>query len=150
MIKISNKKIERTVVLEAGIDAVWAKWTTKEGLKSFFGVDNDINLRVGGKYEIYFSMDAPVGLRGSEGCKILNYQPKNALYFSWNSPPSMPEIRNSPYYTTVVLHFREIDEIHTELTMSHQNWPEDAKWDACYHYFDQAWDKVLNSLIKNL
>ena len=80
--KITDKTINKSIVVNANIDVVWSKWTTREGLLTFFGSDNKIELKPGGSFEIYFMMDNPHGLRGSEGCKVLSYLPKRMLSFS--------------------------------------------------------------------
>lgn len=41
---ISNKMITKSAVLNASLAVVWEKWTTHEGLLSFFGKDNKIEL----------------------------------------------------------------------------------------------------------
>ncbi|HHX79988.1 MAG TPA: hypothetical protein GX692_02870 [Acholeplasmataceae bacterium] len=54
---------------------LYKKWTTKEGLNSFFSADNEIEITPKGKYEIYFSTDKSIKARGSEGCVVLSFLP---------------------------------------------------------------------------
>ncbi len=56
-------------------------WTTSEGLRAFFGVDNRIEMVSGGAFEIYFLMENEYGLRGSEGCKVISLLPQKMLSF---------------------------------------------------------------------
>jgi len=107
---ISNKIIKKTKVVNCSIDTVWWKRTTHEGLLTFFRSDNKIALKLDGAFEIYFLMDNPKGLRGGEGCKIINYVPKEMLSFTWNAPPEYPEIRNHKHKTWVVEGFKLIDK----------------------------------------
>ena len=55
--KIEDKCIYKTKIIENDLDTLWWKWTTREGLLSFFGKDNKIDFKVGGAYEIYFLMN---------------------------------------------------------------------------------------------
>jgi len=116
-------------------------------LKTFFGDDNNIVLTPGGSFEIYFMMDAPEGLRGSEGCKVLSYLPNELFSFSWNAPPQFREVREHPYKTWVVVLLRPIDEQQTEVKLVHLGWPEDMRWDPVYDYFNAAWDTVLKWMV---
>jgi len=144
--KLSEKYFTKSEVFPCTIDILWQRWTTHEGLKTFFGRDNKIDLKIGGAFEIYFLMDSPVGMRGSEGCKILSYLPQKMLSFSWNTPPSFTLQRASGYYTWVVIFFEEKDENSCNLTLTHYGWPEDEQWLPIYEYFFEAWDAVLQNL----
>lgn len=147
--KISDKKIVKHATVQLPVDSVWQLWTTHDGLKTFFGRDNKIELALNGDFEIYFLLDASTGKRGSEGCKVLSYLPYKMLSFSWNTPPEFEELRNSNYKTWVVVDFNAVSTSATEITLSHIGWPADDKWLPVYDYFVKAWDQVLNSLSKN-
>jgi len=73
---ISGKMIVHSKTIDCPVDTAWWKWTTHEGLLTFFGESNKIELHPGGAFEIYFSMDQPEGLRGAEGCKVLSFIPE--------------------------------------------------------------------------
>jgi uncharacterized protein YndB with AHSA1/START domain/predicted enzyme related to lactoylglutathione lyase len=146
--EISDKKIIKTRAFHQTLDSLWSRWTTHEGLKTFFGIDNKIELTPGGSFEIYFMMEKPYGLRGSESCKILSFLPGEFVSFSWNAPPQFPEVRNADYKTWVVVGFKLISETETEVRITHTGWPIDDKWLPVYDYFDKAWDSVLDNLSK--
>ncbi len=142
--KISNRKIVKTVTVFSEVESVWQKWTTHEGLLTFFGEDNRIELTPGGPYEIFFDMESPIGLRGSEGCKVLSFIPNKMISFTWNAPPKFANARGSDYHTWVVVEFEPVCENFTKITLTHMGWPEEEAWDGVYIYFDEAWDKVLS------
>lgn len=144
--QIKNKVIFKTKIVNCSIDTVWWKWTTHEGLLTFFGPDNKIKLKLGGAFEIYFLLDNAKGLQGVEGCKIISYLPKKMLSFTWNAPPEHPEIRNHNHKTWVVLNFNSISGKQTEVELNHLGWLDGEKWDEVYNYFDSAWDTVLKWL----
>jgi len=142
--EISEKIIKKSIRIKAPAEIAWKTWTTHEGLKAFIGVENDIEIKIGGKFEIYFLMDNPLGLRGSEGCKVLSYLPKEMLSFSWNAPPQYKDVRESKYKAWVVVIFKSIEENETEVTLSHLGWPAEKKWEDVFNYFEKAWSHVFN------
>ncbi|HAY70432.1 MAG TPA: SRPBCC domain-containing protein [Saprospirales bacterium] len=146
VMKITDKKIEKTTIVQEPVSKVYWRWTTHEGLKSFFGENNQIECVPGGPFEIYFMMNAPEGLRGSEGCKVLSCLPDQMISFSWNAPPQFMEVRQHAYKTWVVVLFQPIDDQQTEVKLIHLGWPEDTRWDPVYNYFNKAWETVLKWL----
>ena len=136
-----GRVIRGKVVVDARIDAVWEAWTTEEGLKSFFAPDCNLDLRVGGAFELLFDLDAEPGQRGSEGCTLLGIQPKAMLSFTWNAPPHLPNVREQ--LTHVVVRFRELSPATTEVTLTHDGWGEGKEWDEAYDYFTRAWNDIV-------
>ena len=139
--------IKKQIQLKCSSTKTWNLWTTHEGLKSFFGEDNKIEIQLNGAYEIYFSLKAPIGQRGSENCKILSYIENEMLSFTWNAPPSIPSIRNSQKNTFVVLTFENQNNKTCLLQLEHGGWIyEGNDWQATWDYYNQAWDFVLENL----
>lgn len=146
---MSKKIIEKEITVNASLEEVWNRWTTGEGIRAFFAQDCSIELRLGGKYEMYFLKDAEPGQRGSEGCKVLSFIPYEMLSFSWNAPPQFPTIRNGNTHTYVVLNFEKIEASKTKVRLRHLGWQEGKEWGEVFAYFDNAWDNVLNWLAKS-
>ena len=69
------KYILKEVTVKASMEEVWDAWTTSKGVTTFFAPEAKIELKYDGSYELYFDLDKPEGLRGSEGCKILSFLP---------------------------------------------------------------------------
>ena len=69
-----ERMIEKSVIVPAAIQPVWDAWTTSEGAQTFFAPRANIELSVGGPYELLFDLDAPVGSQGAEGMRVLSYQ----------------------------------------------------------------------------
>ena len=120
----------------------WTKWTTREGVASWLTPNNTIELRIGGPYEIYFSMDAPEGQRGSEGCRILSYLPERMLSFEWNAPPQFPDVRAQR--SRVVILFEEATG-GTHVTLTHLGFGDGDQWNQVYDYFSAAWPRVMEA-----
>lgn len=143
----SPRSIDAEVIVDAPVREVWNAWTTREGLISFFARDARIDLRPGGRYEILFLLDNPPGLQGCEGCKVLAVDPERFLSFTWNSPPTLPEVRN--HYTHVTLNFEPLGADQTRLTFRQDGWGEGGQWEDSFAYFTRAWKEgVLPNLQK--
>ena len=143
---MSNQIIDKEVLVNASLNEVWNRWTTEDGIRTFFAEDCNVELRVGGAYEMYFITDGTKGERGSEGCKVLSFLPYEMFSFTWNAPPSYPTVRNSGEYTYVVINFEEIKKNKIKVRLRHLGWQDGEEWDKVFTYFDRAWDKVLGWL----
>lgn len=151
MTDIPNQKcLHKSRRIRADQKTIWEKWTTHSGLKSFIGLDNKLDFRLGGAYEIYFLLENPPGTRGGEGNTVLSYLPHKMLSFTWNAPPSIPEVRNHAHKTWVVVQLEEVAVGQTLVSLDHLGWLDGDKWDEAYAYFDRAWDIVLDSLKDSL
>jgi uncharacterized protein YndB with AHSA1/START domain len=138
----------RSLVKETVVDTapgeVWGAWTSNEGIAAWWGpASSNIDLRIGGPFELLFSLDPPEGERGSEGCRILAYVPGESLSFTWNAPPHLP-LRSAN--TWVVLSFAAFDDVRTTVRLVHTGFLDGADWDDYMDYFDGAWESVLGLL----
>jgi uncharacterized protein YndB with AHSA1/START domain len=149
--KAVNDQRERAIRLEirvaAPVKKVWDAWTTPAGIKSFFGKDCHIELRVLGPYEIFFNPTGPRGRRGAEDNFILAIQEGKMLAFTWDAPWSFPAIRQQR--TSVVLRFSEIAPNQTLVTLTHSGWGEGEEWDKVYNYFVSAWGETVLPYLKH-
>jgi len=122
---------------------VWTAWTSSDEIGAWWGPPaSNIELRVGGPFELLFTEEAEPGSKGSEGCKFLGYVPGEMISFTWNAPPHLP-LRSSN--TWVVITFtRESD--HTRVRLVHTGFLVGTDWDDYMAYFDEAWGSVLGRL----
>lgn len=138
----------RSVVKETEVAGprlkVWEAWTSDAGIASWWEpAHSNIDLRIGGPFEILFSLDAPEGERGSEGCRILAYVPGESLSFTWNAPPHLP-LRSDN--TWVVLTFLDAGPGRTKVRLVHTGFLDGPDWDDYMAYFERAWGYVLELL----
>lgn len=145
--QVSDPTIKLEIVINAPADKVWRAWTTREGIRTFFAPDCDIDFRVLGKYDILFAPSAPPGLRGAEGNLILAIQEGKMLSFTWDAPPMFPEIRRQR--TSVVIRMVTIDQNRTRLLFSHSGWGEGDEWKKAHDYFVEAWGRVVLPYLKH-
>ena len=138
------RSLVKEVTVAGSPSDVWAVWTTSEGIESWWGPPkSNVDLRIGGPFEILFSDDAPPGERGSEGCRFLAYVPSEMLAFTWNAPPHLP-LRSS--HTWVVISFSQVDGV-TAVRLVHTGFRSGPDWDDYMAYFESAWGHVLSLLV---
>lgn len=142
-----ERAIKLEIVVAAPVKKVWDAWTTPAGIKSFFGQDCHLELRVLGPYEIFFNPSGPRGKRGAEDNLILAIQEEKMFAFTWDAPPLFPEIRKQR--TSVVLRFSELAPNQTKVTLTQSGWGEGAEWDKVYNYFVNAWGEVVLPFLKH-
>jgi uncharacterized protein YndB with AHSA1/START domain len=141
-----DRVIRGEIVVQATVDAVWDAWTTEEGIKTFFAPACNVDLRVDGWYEIFFDPDAPPGQKGGEGMRILAFQPKKMLSFTWNAPPDLSNVRKQR--THVVIRFQQLARGRTRLSLTHDGWGEGEEWDRAFTYFSRAWNEIVLPRLK--
>jgi uncharacterized protein YndB with AHSA1/START domain len=136
-----ERVIRFEIDIEAPVIAVWKSWTTAEGIRTFFAPASNVELRVLGPYEIYFSPDAEPGFRGAEGNVVLAIQEGKMLSFTWDAPPLYPEVRKQR--TSIVLRFIELTPDRTKLVLTQTGWGTGEEWDKVFEYFIEAWGSVV-------
>lgn len=141
-----DRIIKAEIVVAATPERVWDAWTTEAGVKSFFAPACNIDIRVGGPYEILFDLDAAPGEKGGEGVKILAVQPPKMLSFTWNAPPHLPNVRQQ--HTHVVVRLNPVGNAQTQVTLHHDGWGEGEEWGQAFAYFSRAWPDVVLPRLK--
>ncbi|MDH5538121.1 MAG: SRPBCC domain-containing protein [Rhizobacter sp.] len=142
----AERSIDKEVVVAASVDDVWAAWTTREGVTSFFAPDARIEPHVGGAFQIHMDPGAAAGMKGADDMRFMALQPKKMLSFDWNAPPSLPEARTQRTFVVVRLH--PMGDKGTRVTLHHTGWGDGGEWDRAYNYFERAWGGVLANLKK--
>jgi uncharacterized protein YndB with AHSA1/START domain len=141
-----DQTIRLEIVVNAPVEKVWRAWTTRDGIRSFFAPDCNIDLRVLGKYDILFVPSAPAGLRGAEDNLILAIQDGKMLSFTWDAPPDFPDIRKQR--TSVVVRFVAIGPGKTKVLFTQSGWGEGEEWNKVHDYFVIAWREVVLPFLK--
>lgn len=142
----AERAIETSIIVKAAVPEVFKTWTTTEGVKTFFAPGAVIEPKSNGLYEIHMNPLAPPGERGADDMRILAIQENKMVSFTWNAPPSLPEIRKQR--TVVIVRFAAEGEGQTKVTLNHLGWGEGGEWDKTFDYFAKAWPYVLGNLKK--
>lgn len=141
-----ERAINEKITVKAHVDDVWKAWTTTEGVKSFFAPDAKVELRVDGPFEIYINPFAEPGMKGADDMRIIGFQDKKMLTFTWNAPPSLPEARKQR--SVVIVRLISRGDALTDVTLHHVGWGEGGEWDKAHDYFAKSWPNVLKNLQK--
>lgn len=140
------RSLFKEVVVAGPPSDVWTAWTTAQGIQTWWGPpEANVELRIGGPFELFFTEDARPGERGSEGCQLLAYVPSEMLAFTWNAPPHLP-LRSS--HTWVVISFSAVDG-GTAVRLVHTGFLDGPDWDDYMAYFENAWGYVLELLVSH-
>lgn len=132
----AERAIDKEVVVPAPVGEVWAAWTTREGIRSFFAPDAEVDAKVGGAFHIHMDPLAPPGAKGADDMRFMALQPMRMLSFDWNAPPSLAQVRQQR--TFVVVRLEPIDERQTRVRLHHTGWGDEGQWDQAYAYFDRV------------
>ena len=133
-------RVEATV--KAPVAEVWRVFTTSQGAEEFFAEKANIQLAIGGPYEIQF--DPKNEQSGTKGLKILSYAPEEMISFQWNAPTEYPEVRNGG--TWVVVQIRPEGKGRTHVTVTHYGWKAGGEWDQAFAHFVIGWGDLKNRL----
>ncbi len=139
-----DRIIQKKVTVAAPVEDVWQAWTTPEGVLTFFAPKANVELAIGGRYEMLFNLDAPPGSQGGEGLKILSYLPQEMLSFDWNAPPKFPNVRQERSW--VVVQFEAQPANTSRVKLTHLGWQAGTEWEQVFEYFTRTWDVVLERL----
>jgi uncharacterized protein YndB with AHSA1/START domain len=139
---VSTRSVRVEGTIKAPVSEVWRVWTTSQGAEEFFAEKANIQLAIGGPYEIQF--DPKDERSGTKGLKILSYSPEEMISFQWNAPPEFAEVRNGG--TWVVVQMRPEGPDRTHLTVTHLGWKEGAEWDHAYVHFERGWGDLMKRL----
>ena len=134
------KILRKEAITSTPLANVWPVWTTIDGITSFLAPKANIKLELQGPYEIFFDPEAPLGFRGTEGCKLLGFEPTKFLSAEWKAPPEFPNVRRQ--FTRVDIYFERVEAL-TRVRVVHSGWQEGEEWDTAYEFFDRAWDLDL-------
>src|SRR2546427_11582156 len=113
------KILRKETITSALIADVWTVWTTNEGVTSFLAPKANIKLEGQGPYEIFFDPEAPLGFRGTEGCKILGVDSMKTLSVEWKAPPQFPNVRRQK--TQVNIYCERVEAL-TKVRVAHSAW----------------------------
>jgi uncharacterized protein YndB with AHSA1/START domain len=143
--RAAPQDIVAEVDVNEGAVALWRRWTTQEGLETFFGRKCSIEPRVDGALDIWFFPDNPQGRRGAEGMRILAFEPERRLVFTWDAPPTLPYVRAQR--SGIEVRFTPQGDARTHVRLRHFAFGDTHdEWWLARAYFESAWPVVLRRL----
>lgn len=137
--------IKTEIEVTATPEEVWHAWTTAEGIRTFFAPKCNVDLRVGGPYEIYFNPKAKPGERGSDGSVVIAFEPLVMLSFTWPPPP---DLNNRFQFTHVTVYIKRLGNFKSRVIITNDGFGESLEWKTAKQYFTIAWSKIVLPRLK--
>lgn len=141
----TGRSIDLVVLVDGSPDRLFELWTSREGVRRFFGRDGKIESRVGGLYEIRFGLRPDGEPAGPRGTRILRFEPSEALDFEWEMPHFAAELNTDPLPTWVEVRFEpySTDPDRSLVRVSHKGFGRGEAWDRSYDFFQRNWFDIL-------
>jgi uncharacterized protein YndB with AHSA1/START domain len=139
----AERLLRHEFTVNAPASAVWRAWSSTAGLQSFLAAKANVELAIGGAYEVFF--DPSDERFSTKGCKLMSYVPQEMISFQWTLPRDMfPELAGSP--TWVVVQLRPAGADRTEVSITQLGWGTGENWDRAYDHMPAGWQMVAKQL----
>ena len=140
--KISEpvKALRFEVTVPAPREAVWAAFTTQQGLATWLWRDVRVELKKGGDWLVLF----PGGATG--GGTIESFEPLRHLTIRALAPEQFPTVRSQR--TSAKFELETLTPDTTKITLTQTGWQSGGEWDAAYEYLAKGNATLLEQLYK--
>lgn len=137
--------IRNAAVVEAPVEQVWQAWTTRDGVKSFLGLDGEVEARPGGLFRVIYQPGAATPqARGNDG-RVLAIEPMRMLSVTWMTPMHMKALAGQS--TVLTLYFSPVDGgRRTRVELINTGYGTGALWREAHAYNVKGWDRVMSGL----
>jgi uncharacterized protein YndB with AHSA1/START domain len=121
---------------------VWQVVSTQDGLRSWFSPRAEIELKLYGKFNIFYRAEAPERSGGQN--MVLSFEPERMLNVTWDAPPKFPNVRQQRTFFQILLSPEGTDR--TRVVFQESGFGSSGDWEGTYHYFQGAWPFVAACL----
>lgn len=105
----------------------------------------DVELRVGGKYELFWE-PADRENNSTIGCRISAMQANQFLAFQWRSPKQFKAFANGADPLTHVVVSFVPEGPGTRVHLVHTGWRSSSEWEDAYIWQERAWSGAIKKL----
>lgn len=143
ILKNSGSPDDQTIVLEktisVSVEGAWQLWTEPRKLASWLSSEANVELKVGGLYELFWEPEHPEQ-NSTIGCRILELAPNKLISFQWKGPVPFADIMNAdPLPTWVRVTFSTNGENQTIIRLEHFGWKSGPHWIEAKKWQKNAW-----------
>jgi uncharacterized protein YndB with AHSA1/START domain len=139
----ADRAVHAEVIVNASQSEVWKAWSTNEGAETFFAPKTNIDVRIGGPYEIFFN-PAEIG-QSTTGMKVLSYIPGKMLSFEWSLPKDeFPQLKDERGW--VVVELSALSPTRTRVRVTHLGWGRGHDWDRAFAHMNRGWAELTQRL----
>ena len=147
-----NEIIQIKTILDCDVKKAFSMFSGKQEISSWLAVDANIELRLGGKYELFWDVKDRVN-NSTIGCRINGLEIGKMIAFEWKGPVEYKHLMNSvDPLTQVIVFFTAVDNgesgdsPQTEIHLLHTGWRSTEKWEECRRWFIKAWESAFKKL----
>lgn len=147
-----NEIIHIKTKLDCSVKKAFSMFTGKQEICSWLAVDANVELRIGGKYELFWDLKNRLH-NSTIGCRINGLEIDKLIAFEWKGPVEYRDLMNDvDPLTQVTVFFNEPEKSETEekcraeVHLIHTGWRNTDKWDECRKWFEKAWESAFKKL----
>jgi len=144
----ADKIIVTHAILKCNSETAFSYFEKNELLTKWLTGKAEVEMKVGGKYELFWSPDDPDLTNNSTlGCKVLAVEKPHFFNIEWRGNAEQKHFMNNirPLTNVTVLFF-PIDSNNTKITLIHTGWRQDKDWESARNYFVNAWAGAFKNL----
>jgi uncharacterized protein YndB with AHSA1/START domain len=123
-------------MIDAPVDAVWAAFTTKEGLESWNVAHAEIDMKIGGKMLTHYDAKGQIGDPNTIENIILSFEPKRMFSIQVGKPPEKFPYKDAVKKIWTVIRFDEAGPVRTKLTITGLGYGDDDDSRKLRGFFD--------------
>ncbi len=143
-----DKIITVSALLETSADSCFSYFTDNSFLSKWLTLKADVELKVGGKYELFWTPEDKDKTNNSTfGCRILAFERPYYLNFEWKGNAGQKQFMNNVRpLTNVTVLFSPLNSDKTIVTLIHTGWRQNQQWEEARQYFTKAWTGAFHKL----
>lgn len=144
-----NKIIQISQLLDCDINRAFQLFTKKELLEGWLAEKANVELTLGGKYELFWNPSDPEN-DSTIGCRITGLKENEFLAFEWKSPKQFKHFANNADPLTHVIVIFIDKGLKTGIHLLHSGWRSDEQWEGARLWQERAWNFAFEALKKQV
>lgn len=142
----SSDRIVSDITIDAPVEAVWAAWTTSDGLRAWLAPQAETDLRVGGSMRTNPKADGALGDPGTIENTILSFEPQRMLSIKVAKAPAGFPFPNAVQTMWTVLYFEPEGADRTRLRVVGLGFGPDEESQKMRAFFEKGNEFTLKQL----
>ena len=144
----ADKIIVNTTILNCNGETAFSYFEKKELLTKWLASKAEVEMKVGGKYELFWSPNDPDLTNNSTlGCKVLAVDKPHFFNIEWRGNAEQKHFMNQVRpLTNVTILFCPLNSNKTKITLIHTGWRQNNDWEDARKYFINAWAGAFKNL----
>ena len=132
--------------IDAPVEAVWAAWTTSDGLRAWLAPHAETELRLGGMMRASYNAKGTLGDPGTIENTILSFEPKRMLSIKVSKAPQTFPFPNAIQQMWTVLYFEPEGANRTRLRVVGLGFGADEESQKMRSFFEKGNEFTLKQL----